>query len=179
MSIGRLFWWIYQLDPQELVLLVALCTILFCGLSRQYQDRAWWRWGLCVLLLLWTGAALWVTVLNRNGSTGEAWLRPLLYSYREYMETGNREILRSNFMNTLLFYPAGLLAAGSLPRRWSRGRKILTVFAAFAVFSLSIELVQYWRHLGQSEIDDVLHNTLGAFFGSIVLIVFIPTHLAE
>jgi glycopeptide antibiotics resistance protein len=35
----------------------------------------------------------------------------------------------------------------------------------FGLFSLSIELCQHFLQLGTAEIDDVLHNTLGAAAG--------------
>lgn len=35
----------------------------------------------------------------------------------------------------------------------------------FGLFSLTVELSQYWFGLGISEIDDVLHITLGAALG--------------
>lgn len=169
MSISWLFWWIYQLDREVLVWSFLGCTLLFLWLHRHCRERLWWRGVLGVLFLLWTGAALWVTVLNRNGGTGEVWLYPLFHSYRTFADTGNWEILHSNSMNVLLFYPAGLLIAASLPNRWGRGRRALTGFAVFGLFSLSIELVQYWQLLGQAELDDVLHNTLGAVLGSIMI----------
>lgn len=68
-------------------------------------------------------------------------------------------------MNVLLFYPAGLLWAGLLPRRWPFGRMLVCTVLSFSLFSLGIELAQFGLGLGLGEMDDVLHNTLGALLG--------------
>lgn len=92
------------------------------------------------------------------------------HSYRKLFETGNTEIIRSIFMNIVLFYPAGLLTASLLPEQWSYSRKMLTVGIAFALFSLMIEYAQFIYALGEPEIDDLIHNTLGAVTGTLPII---------
>ena len=87
------------------------------------------------------------------------------HSYREMVATGNREILRSSFMNVVLFYPGGLFLAAILPKRW----RIPVTAVVFCLFSLSIEIMQHSLFLGRGEIDDVLHNTLGAVCGCLAL----------
>ena len=73
-------------------------------------------------------------------------------------------------MNVALFYPAGLLAASLLPEKWSRCQKMLAVLLPFALLSMMIEYTQFRYALGESEIDDVIHNTLGAFIGTCPII---------
>ena len=68
-------------------------------------------------------------------------------------------------MNVLLFYPGGLLLAGLLPQRFRDRRGMLFAVVCFGLFSLSIELCQHFLQLGTAEVDDVLHNTLGAAAG--------------
>ena len=68
-------------------------------------------------------------------------------------------------MNAVLFYPAGLLLAGLMPENRSYRKGMLCTVLIFALFSLVIELSQYFWQLGNCEIDDVLHNTLGAGLG--------------
>lgn len=110
-------------------------------------------------------AVLYVTLLNRGGGTmgGFQWVP--FHSYAEVLAGGNREILRSSFMNVVLFYPAGLLLAAVLPKRW----RVLITVAVLGIFSLSIETVQHALSLGRGEIDDVLHNTLGTACGCMAL----------
>ena len=93
------------------------------------------------------------------------------HSYRKLLATGVFEIIRTNFMNIVLFYPAGFLTASLLPEGWLCRQKLLTVGVLFALFSLSIELGQFYYALGEPEIDDVIHNTIGAVCGTIPIIL--------
>ena len=62
------------------------------------------------------------------------------------------------------------MAASLLPEKWPRRQKVLTVLLSFALFSVMIEHAQFRYALGESEIDDVIHNTLGAFIGTCPII---------
>ena len=73
-------------------------------------------------------------------------------------------------MNVALFHPAGLLAASLLPEKWSRCQKMLAVLLPFALFSVMIEYAQFRYALGESEIDDVIHNTFGALIGALPIV---------
>ena len=84
-----------------------------------------------------------------------------LYTYWKVLGGGNSELLRSCWMNVALFFPAGLLCGALTGKRRRLG---LTATAAL-LLSLAIELVQYRFGLGLAEMDDVLHNTLGAALG--------------
>ena len=75
------------------------------------------------------------------------WIGVPFHSYRELFATGVSEIMRTNFMNVALFYPAGLLVASLLPENWSHCRIILSAGIMLALFSLSIEYVQFSAYL--------------------------------
>lgn len=169
MSIAGVFWWIYQLDPGVLLLMAAVCTLVFLRLRQSWADRPLWRGGIAALLVLWSAAALWVTILNRSAEPVGALRLPLLHSYREVLAGGNPEILRSNFMNVLLFFPGGLLLGALLPHRWPRWARVLTAMLGFGTMSLAIERCQYLWLLGNAETDDILHNTLGAVLGAVCI----------
>ena len=162
MSLSRLFWWIYQLSFGRLIWTLLVYTLAFLRLYHLLRDWPWRRPALIVLLLLWAGVTLWATVLNRSPGT-EASLQ--LLPFHSYLDTGNRELLRSAVMNVALFYPAGLLFAAVMPKAWRIGRRLAVAAAVFCLFSLLIEWTQYCFMLGQTEVDDVIHNTLGAFLG--------------
>jgi glycopeptide antibiotics resistance protein len=85
---------------------------------------------------------------------------------------GDDEILRSNFMNVVLFYPAGLLFCSLLPQQWYKWCKVLLTVVVFCALSCGIEYMQYAFSLGHVEIDDVIHNAFGALLGGIFC--FIP-----
>ena len=162
MSISRLFRWIYQLSFGGLLLLLLLGTLFLFLLLRKRDSL---QQLISALLLIWTAAVLWATLLNRSsGTLGDFQWLPL-HSYREMLQTGNREILRSNVMNMALFYPGGLLLAAILPKE----RRIPITVVILLLYSISIELIQQALNLGRGEIDDVLHNTLGAWLGCIAL----------
>lgn len=161
MSLSKLFWWVYRLSPVELVWILLVCTLVFFWLLRRLRGRSF----PAAMLMLWLGAALWATILNRSGETMGSFQAIPFHSYREMMDTGNREILRSSFMNVALFYPGGLLLAAILPKRW----RLAVTVVAFAALSMSIEITQHALFLGRGEIDDVLHNTLGAVCGCLAL----------
>ena len=73
-------------------------------------------------------------------------------------------------MNAVLFYPIGLLATALLPEKWSeRLRRVLTITLC-TMLSVGIEYLQYTFSLGQCEIDDVIHNVLGTWAGSITML---------
>ena len=112
-------------------------------------------------LILWAAVVVYYTVMGRDSGTGAQWSMIPLHSYREVLNGGNPEILRSNLMNVVLFIPGGLL--------WnvlSRRKSVIATLLIFGLFSLSIEVWQYFFQLGNAECDDVIHNALGSVAGS-------------
>ena len=156
---------IYHMAPQELGLLAVFAALLWRAGDRKWADSRWLRPVIGLVLAAWFGAVLWMTVLSRTpGGTYEAQWVPF-HTYRAYVSDPHSEILRSCFMNVALFYPAGLLFGSLLTKKWSFHRGMLWSVLVFGLFSLAVELSQYRFGLGISEIDDVLHNTLGAALG--------------
>lgn len=155
---------IYQLPMGVLVQYAVFAALIVRVLYRKLADRRWLRPCLGALLAVWLLSVLWTTVFSRSvGAHDVRWIP--LYIYWCVLHGGNRELLRSCFMNGLLFLPAGLLWAGLLPkdRSWKDG--LLRTVLYFGLISIAIELLQYRLQLGNAELDDVLHNTLGAAFG--------------
>lgn len=72
------------------------------------------------------------------------------------------------------FYPAGLLSASLLPKKWHLAWRMLLVTVVFAALSAGIEYIQYAYALGKVEIDDVIHNAFGALLGCICGILHSP-----
>lgn len=68
-------------------------------------------------------------------------------------------------MNIAFFYPFGFLLCG-LDFKFISERKWTIAIFAF-IFSFSVEILQLIFRLGYAEIDDVIHNTLGAIIGII------------
>lgn len=162
-----LFHWIYCLPVFQVILLTAAVTVCFRMLHRRYWSHSGWRWLCAGLLALWLLAVLTLTLFCRSSGNATALAYPIPFSsYLRCFREDKPELLRSNFMNLLLFYPGGLLLASFLPRHWNRVRLLLVTVAVAFLLSLAIELSQYRWALGQLEADDVLHNTLGALLGA-------------
>lgn len=160
----QLFLEIYRMSGTELIACCIVGTIGYHALRRVYEQQHRFSIG-SVLLILWAAAVICSTILGRDCGQSRSFHLIPLYSYREVLMGGSRDILRSNFMNVLLFFPAGLLYTGLAPRHRISGRGMLCTVLVFSLFSMSIELVQFRFCLGQGEMDDVLHNTLGAALG--------------
>jgi len=164
-----IFLWFYCLPIADAALFTILLSIAYCILRRWLGEKRFWRPTLVLFLLAWLGVIAIATLADRapNSVPLEPQLIPF-HSYRAVLAGANRELLRSNFMNTILFYPAGLLACESMPSRWCRVKRVCLSALLLALVSVGIELFQYLYALGQAEVDDVLHNGLGALLGALV-----------
>lgn len=152
----------------QAAVLVGLATAVFLLLRTKYRTAPWWKPGVTALLVCWTAVILLGTLGQRAG--GENLAAPILtpfYSYWAARYGGRTELYRTNFMNTILFYPAGLLGCGLLPQRWGRFPKAALAFAVFALMSIGIEYTQFRLGLGLAETDDVIHNALGGLLGAL------------
>lgn len=167
--VQAIFLWIYRMDIPAVLILTAAASALFIRLFRQPALK-YPRPVAGAFLLAWLVFALRLTVLDRVPGPVPPPVWMPLGSYAEaFRQGGQREMLRSNLMNILLFYPAGLLS-GVLPRKCSVSR-LLGLSALWTSFSLVIELLQYRFSLGLVQTDDVLHNALGAFTGAAVMLL--------
>ena len=129
-------------------------------------DIPWWYYAIAVVIvaLVWkawrweggllVGYAFLVlaeTVLIRRASSGSHLNLELFWSWRAW-ETQRTEILT----NVVMFIPVGVLAGWIW--KW-RG-----LWAAAGLSSV-IEILQLVTSRGLCEIDDVIHNVLGALIG--------------
>ena len=106
---------------------------------------------------IYLAALLWVTLLMRIGT----FIRHIYFPFWSYKAaiTGDFAILIQILENILLFVPFGFLCSSLF--QWPKKRVIITA----CIFSILIEAAQWIFWLGESEFDDVLHNTLGAWIG--------------
>lgn len=159
--------WFYCLPIPQAALLAALASALFLHFHQKLHRDVRWRAGILLMLLLWFAAMAYTTLANREGGSAAAHALVPFHSYRAVLNGGNPEILRSNFMNLILFWPAGLLTAALLPDSWPRWLGWLLPLLLLAAVSAGIEYIQYTHALGRAEIDDVIHNTCGGLLGSL------------
>ena len=173
----KIFLWFYCLPIWKAVLLILLATAAFCFLREKFRNTPCWKAGVMLLLFVWIVVILFATLGQRT--EGSNLSKPALMPFASYLEVlkgGTKEILRSNFMNAVLFYPAGLLGGEMLPKGWKRSGKVALVTVLLALFSLGVEYAQYRLGLGIAETDDVIHNTLGTLLGGTAYAVIIKLH---
>lgn len=167
--IQTVFLWFYTRSLPVVFLLAGLATVCFLLANRRFSRTGGWKPALLILLFLWVAVIVFSTLVTRTAEPQSA--APLLtpfHSYLAVLRGETKEILRSNLMNVLLFYPAGLLLGGILSgcrRPWFCGLCAVIVCAAL---STGIEFAQYRYCLGLAEVDDVMHNTLGAACGIVI-----------
>lgn len=166
----KLFLRFYCLDLWDIVLLVLGASVLYLVFRRFFGNKVWWRYFVCAGFALWCVVIAAATVVSRESFNLAPALLPFA-SYREMAASGNVEIFRSNFMNVVLFYPAGLLLCDCITKKLKGLYRFLITVAAGAVSSAFIETVQYAFSLGKTETDDVIHNTLGITLGALFSLI--------
>ena len=169
-----LFLHFYIMDIPDILWLLLFGTVGFVAVYRSYGKKWWIKWPAVVGFLCMIVVVLVATIGDRTGgNTTQVNLVPF-HSYREVMNGGNPEIYRSNFMNAVLFYPAGLLATALLPEKRPGWCRCILVVLLLGALSVGIEYAQYFWRLGRVEIDDVIHNTAGALAGSLAALLIPP-----
>lgn len=166
-TLRLIFVWFYCLPISDIILLIAFATHLFLLIHRFQHKHVLWSCFVFILLVAWITIITYATVSGREAAGHDTLSLIPFHSYREVLNGGNPEILRSNFMNAVLFYPAGLMSASLLPDKWPRWVRMLLPLLLFAGLSSEIEYVQHFYGIGRAEIDDVIHNSMGALVGSI------------
>ena len=169
--LGSLFLWFYRLDMPDVALLVLSLTVLFLLMHNWLSNKHWWQCLIGSALVSLLCVIIYSTIFARDGGNLLQHNLVPFHSYREVRSGGNIEIYRSNFMNMVLFYPAGLLAASLLTRKWPGWCRCVLVVTVLAILSAGIEFLQYHFRLGRCEIDDVIHNTAGALLGCLAAVV--------
>lgn len=173
----NLLLWFYCLSISGAFSVVVTITVIYFLFRYFFNKKRFWHLTIVVSFLLWLAVIAVATLADRTPAEIPAVLELIpFHSYRAVLAGENKEILRSNFMNVVLFYPVGLLACELLPKAWKRYRKILLIVLIFALLSAGIEVCQYHFALGQAEVDDVIHNTLGTLIGAVVSSIHISGH---
>ena len=167
-----IFMWVYCMDFYEVLILLSAFTGFFYAAKVKFGQRIIWKLAVILGLFMWATSVIVQTIFQR---TPDASLQPVWHPFQSYVdalkEEGQKELLRSNFMNAVLFYPAGQLLVSQLPEKWYSWLKLLIVLLLFVGFSLVIELAQYHYYLGLAQTDDVIHNALGAYLGAAVFML--------
>ena len=93
------------------------------------------------------------------------------YDFHLFWSYDRPDLLIENIMNVIVFIPVGMML-GSLLRvkgSWtSQATKSITWLVALLIgcsISITVEALQFFFMRGFSEVDDVMHNTLGCLIG--------------
>ena len=151
---------LYQNIPAEvyegLLSVCCLCLVLllgFCGIKKGL------RYTSGLLLVEYVFLIFCSTVIYRSvGEIRQYDFHPF-WSYQA-IQDGREELLAENIMNVVVFIPVGLLLGIAF--------KQVTWWKALLIgcsISVIIESLQFFLMRGFSELDDVMHNTLGCLIG--------------
>ena len=122
-----------------------------------------------VIIILIIYAIFYSTLLSRSDYVDKVILTPF-YSF--LVAQTQPEMYRSLLMNITLFVPLGCSFSCILSKRISYGTRIMLTSLLGCVLSVLIELLQYFLKLGEMWTDDVICNVLGAFVGSLAIVIW-------
>lgn len=110
---------------------------------------------------------LMITLFSREGTHQRPPELLPFWSWVEVFRHRNWDLLYQIILNVLLFFPLGALLCCC---KWIRKstHPLLTILLIGLGFSACIEVSQLIFRLGLFEWDDMIHNSLGCFLGSMV-----------
>ena len=151
---------LYQDIPQEVYegLLSVLCvgTTLFIAWK---GFKTGLRYSAFLLLVEYVFLLFCSTVIFRTpGETRH-------YDFHPFWSYDRPELLIENIMNVVVFVPVGFLLGFRSQDSSFTIRKALLVALMGCGISVTIEALQFFFMRGFSEVDDVMHNTLGCILG--------------
>lgn len=125
------------------------------------MTKKWQSAFVIVVLAVSITLVLWLTLFSRLGSDSRHFYPPF-WSYKAILN-GSGKALLEDIGNIVLFIPIGVAIA--LLLGLSVNHSLLIGFT----ISLIIESCQWFFWLGSFEIDDLIHNTIGAGIGVVLV----------
>ncbi len=158
---------IYTMPLYKVCLVMVLLLVLWAYYRAYLPKKLFWSMNLCVLVVA-VSAVLYLTVFSRRAGVYDVVLAPFS-ALREAKAEPER--YRSMLMNVFLFFPLGMACANAFSDKMKMRRRVILVVAIGFALSTAVEYIQYRFSLGMAETDDVICNTLGAFVGSLSVIL--------
>lgn len=123
---------------------------------------------LCTLFILcFVVVFISITLIGRkSGLTRKVWIIPF-YSYYKFLSGWQVYLFVQDIQNILLFVPLGFFGSLLLQQQKETRHKRLVIGSGL-LLSLAVEVTQYAKAIGLLEVDDILHNTFGAFLGCLL-----------
>lgn len=158
---------IYTMPLYKVCLVMVLLLVLWAYYRAYLPKKLFTAMNLC-LLVTSVFAVLYLTVFSRKVGTYDIVLVPFSALSEAKKEP---ERYRSMLMNVFLFFPLGMACANAFSDKMKMRRRVILVVAIGFALSTAVEYIQYRFSLGMAETDDVICNTLGAFVGSLSVIL--------
>lgn len=117
---------------------------------------------------------MYITVFSREPEERRVDME-LFRSYKLLFIDKNDFYYGQILCNILMTVPFGIL----FPLINEKFRSVFLMFVSGFVFSLFIEIVQYFTGRGLFEFDDLFNNTVGALFGYLILNILIRTFSSQ
>lgn len=176
-QIRKYFCDLYKYIPAEVI--VGLLITSFVGaivIIYYYGWRKGWRKTVELLLSEYVGLIYCSTVIFRKATEDFRYNYTPFWSY-EAIRNGQDCLITENIMNVLVFLPVGILIGLiTLFHQNKKNTKIYLKGGGLALvvglcISVSIEAMQFYLKRGLSEVDDVIHNTLGCLIGFMIVAI--------
>ena len=156
---------LYQDIPQEVYegLLSVFCIGLVVFVAWK-GFKTGLRYSAILLLVEYVFLIFCSTVIFRaTGEISKYDFHPF-WSYKA-IQDGRENLLAENIMNVIVFIPVGMIL-GSLLK--VKGSWLIALLIGCSI-SITIEALQFCFLKGFSEVDDVMHNTLGCIVGFMIV----------
>lgn len=155
---------LYQDIPQEVYegLMSVFCMGLVVFIAWKGLKTGL-RYSAALLLIEYIFLLFCSTVIFR--STGET----RQYDFHPFWSYSRPELLVENIMNVVVFIPVGMILGSWLRVKGS----CLIVLLIGCSISVTIEALQFCFMKGFSEVDDVMHNTVGCLIGYVMSVTFV------
>lgn len=151
---------LYQDIPQEVYegLLSVFCIGLVVFIAWK-GFKTGFRYSAILLLVEYIFLIFCSTIIFRT--TGEI----SQYDFHPFWSYDRPDLLIENIMNVIVFIPVGMIL-GSLLK--VKGSWLVALLIGCSI-SITVEALQFWFMKGFSEVDDVMHNTVGCIVGYILV----------
>ena len=143
---------------EGIVSIFCLCLVVFISWK---GFKTGLRYSAALLLIEYVFLIFCSTIIFRTAGATRR------YDFHPFWSYDRPELLVENIMNVIVFIPVGMIL-GSLLR--VKGSWLVALLIGCSI-SITIEALQFCCMKGFSEVDDVMHNTLGCAIGFLIVAI--------
>ena len=143
------------------VLAAIICFIRFCVRNRYSMKKA-----SVVLFLIYFAVVLYLTIFMRIGTVDTSVITTPFDDLKNAIQYRDPAMVQHMVLNVIMFVPFGYLIPAMNPENL---RRCSFAFLGGIVCSTVIEGAQMIFSLGQSDIDDIIANSIGAVIGYLIV----------